>query len=110
MAVDDLEKAITFFKKAIERDNEFALAYAGAAIAYYYLDIFKADKKYTTEIGSYADKALLYDPKQAENLMAKAMFYMHKKEYEQAVPYLEKALEYNPNSTVVIRLSFRFLC
>jgi TolB-like protein/AraC-like DNA-binding protein/Tfp pilus assembly protein PilF len=98
----DLEKAILFFKKAIERDNKFALAYADAAIAFYFLDIFKADKKYTAEIGSYADKALLYDPKHTECLMAKAMFYMHKKEYELAVPYLEKALEYNPNSAVVI--------
>lgn len=99
---DDLEGAISFFKKAIDKDNKFALAYAEAAIAYFYLDAFKADKKYAKELASYADKALLYDPKHAECLLAKAMVYMHRKEHEQAVPYLEKALEYNPNSSLVI--------
>ena len=34
--------------------------------------------------------------------MAKAIAYMSKREYEAAVPYLEKALEYNPNSVAVI--------
>jgi len=98
----DLMVAIDFFNKAIELDNKFALAYAGAAVSYYYLDIYKADKKYTTEIGSYSDKAVLYDPKNAECLMAKAVYYMHRKEYELAIPYLENGLEYNPNSSDII--------
>src|SRR5690606_9177579 len=33
----DMAAAIPYFKKAIELDNEFALAYAVATIAYYYL-------------------------------------------------------------------------
>jgi tetratricopeptide (TPR) repeat protein len=37
-----------------------------------------------------------------ESLMAKAVAYMSKKQYESAVPYLEKALEYYPNSAAVI--------
>ena len=99
---ETLEKAIPLFKKAIAQDNEFALAYAEAVITYYYLDLFRTEKKYVAEIGSYADKALLYDSKSAESLVAKALFYMHKKEYELAIPYLEKALEYNPNAGLVI--------
>lgn len=98
----DLEKAIPFFKKAIELDEDFAHAYASVAFTYYYLDIFKAEKKHEAEIGSYADRALLYDAKLAESLMAKALSYIYKKEYEQALPYLEKALEYNPNSALII--------
>ncbi len=97
-----LEEAIDFFNKAIEHDNKFALAYAEAAIAFFYLDAFMEDKKYTDEIERYADKAILYDPMHAECLLAKSMVYMHRKEYEQAVPYLEKALEYNPNSAWVL--------
>jgi tetratricopeptide (TPR) repeat protein len=42
------------------------------------------------------------DSKSANSLVAKAVYYMHRKEYTQAVPYLEKALEYNPNSALVI--------
>jgi tetratricopeptide (TPR) repeat protein len=103
-----LEKAIPFFKKAIERDHEFALAYADAAITYYYLDIFHTEKKYAVEISSYADKAFLFDSKLAESLVAKALSYMYKKEYELAVPYLEKALEYNPNSGLVIHFLSEF--
>jgi TolB-like protein/AraC-like DNA-binding protein/Tfp pilus assembly protein PilF len=100
----NLELAVEFFNKAIELDNQFAEAYADAAIAYYYIDIFKADKKYTTEIGSYSDKALLYDPKNAECLMAKAVYYMQRKEHELAIPYLERGLEYNPNSSEIIAI------
>lgn len=99
---ENLEEAISYFKKAIAQDNEFALAYADAAIAYYYLDIFQEEKKYALEIDSYANKALLFDEKLAESLVAKAMVYIHKKEYESALPYLEKALEYNPNSMLAI--------
>jgi len=99
---ESLNKAVPYFEKAIERDNEFALAYADAVMTYYYLDIFQTERKYTSQISSYADKALLYDSKRAESLIAKALYYIHKKEYELAVPYLEKALEYNPNSGLVI--------
>jgi TolB-like protein/AraC-like DNA-binding protein len=95
-------KAIALYKRAIEEDDKFALAYAEIAIAYYYLDVFQADRKYVNEITYHADRALLNDPKLGESLVAKALDYMSKKEYESGVPYLEKALEYNPNSAAVI--------
>jgi TolB-like protein/AraC-like DNA-binding protein len=98
----DLRQAIVLFDKAIALDAEFASAYAYAAIAYYYLDIFRSEKKFTSEIDSYADKALLYDSKLPESLVAKAFAYIIKNEQPLAVPYLEKALEYNPNSSEVI--------
>jgi TolB-like protein/AraC-like DNA-binding protein/Tfp pilus assembly protein PilF len=99
---ENLEAALPYFKKAIAQDHEFALAYAEAAITYYYLDIFQEEKKYALEIDSYANKAILFDENLAESLVAKAMVYIHKKEYELAVPYLERALEYNPNSMLAI--------
>ena len=96
-----LQKSINLFQDAIKRDPHFAQAYAAASIAYYYLDLFQINKKYSKEISEYADKALLYDEKSAESLIAKALFFMHKKEYKEAAPYLEKALEFNPNSGIV---------
>jgi TolB-like protein/AraC-like DNA-binding protein len=95
-------KAIELFKQAIEEDPKFAVAYAEIAITYYYHDIFRAEKKYAEAISQYADKAFLYDSKLGSSLVAKALAYMSKKDYESAVPYLEKALEYNPNSAEVI--------
>jgi hypothetical protein len=64
-------KAIPLFENAITLDSKFALAYAKLAISYYYLDLYQTEKQYTEIINNYADKALLYDSKSAESLIAK---------------------------------------
>jgi TolB-like protein/AraC-like DNA-binding protein/Tfp pilus assembly protein PilF len=102
--IQGLEKAIPFFEKAIENDKQFALAYANIAISYYYLDIIQKQKQYNEQINNYADKALLYDSKSDISLIAKALYYMYNEEYRLALPHLEKALEYNPNSSAVVQL------
>jgi len=99
---EDVVGSIDYFQKAIEQDSTFAWAYADVAIAYYMLDFYKSEKKYSDSIDHYADKALLYDPQLPQSLIAKAFYYMSHAEYKQAIPYLEKALEYNPNSVLVI--------
>lgn len=102
---ENLQQALFHFNKAIELDDRFGLAYAHLVMVEYYLDIFMLDKKYSEEISVHADKAMLFDPKSGESLIAKGLSYAHKKEYKQAVLYLEKALEYNPHSSLV----FHFL-
>jgi tetratricopeptide (TPR) repeat protein len=99
---DNLLQAISFYDKATEYDPEFALAYAQKAIAYYNLDEFKIDKKYTDKLNENADKALLYDSKSDISLMSKALYYVSTFEFNLAIPHLEKALEYNPNSAGVV--------
>ena len=101
---EGLKKAIELFKKAIEQDSEFALAYANTAISYYLLEMSQKEKKHTHNINSYADKALLYDSKSAESLVAKAFYYIQTKEYKLALPHLIKALEYNPNSSLAVQM------
>ena len=101
---EGLVEAISLFEKAIEQDPQFALAYANIAFSYYYIDLFQKQKQYTELINNNADKALLYNAKSAESLIAKAVYYMHIKEYRLALPHLEKALEYNPNSSSVVNL------
>jgi len=101
---EGLDTAIPLFEKAIEEDPQFSLAYANIAISYYFLDIYQKQKQYTERINNFADKALLYDSKSAESLIAKALYYMQNGESNLALPYLEKALEYNPNSSAVIQL------
>ncbi len=93
-----LYPAIENFEKAIEEDEEFAHAHAYIAICYYYLDIFQINKQFSEKINTYADKALLLDAELPESMIAKALFYMQDKQYELAVKFLEKVLEYNPNS------------
>ncbi|MDN3204181.1 helix-turn-helix domain-containing protein [Algoriphagus sediminis] len=99
-----LQKGILLFEKAIEQDPEFSLAYAHVAISYYLLEMFRSEKQFTEKINSYADKALLLDSKSAESLTAKAFYYIQSKEFSLARPYLEKALEYNPNSALAIQM------
>jgi tetratricopeptide (TPR) repeat protein len=100
----NLKNSIVLFDEAISKDNTFALAYACAGMACYYLDLYHAEKPHLDKLGTYADKALLNDSKLAESLTAKAMYYLLRKEYKEALPYLEKGLEYNPNSTEIIGL------
>ncbi|GAA4968758.1 helix-turn-helix domain-containing protein [Algibacter aquimarinus] len=101
---EGLEEAIPLFEKAIEHDPEFALAYSKIALAYFYLDLYQAEKQYTDIINNNADKALLYDSKSDLSLIAKALYYINNQEYRYAVPHLEKALEYNPNSASVVNM------
>lgn len=100
----NLRQSIVLFDDAISKDNTFALAYACAGMACYYLDMFQAEKTYVEKLGVYADKAVLHDARLAESLMTKGMYYLIRKEYKEALPYLERALEYNPNSTEVLGL------
>jgi TolB-like protein/AraC-like DNA-binding protein/Tfp pilus assembly protein PilF len=101
---DNLKQSLMHFDEAIQHDPTFSLAYACASMACYYLDLFHADKKYTTKLSEYADKAMLYDPSLSESLTAKGMHYLIHKEYSKALPYLEKALSYNPNSSQLLGL------
>ncbi|XMO85984.1 helix-turn-helix domain-containing protein [Algibacter sp. AS12] len=103
---EGLKAAINLFEKAIEQDSEFALAYAKIAICYYYLDVNKIEKKYLDKLNEYADNSLLYDSTSELSLIAKALYYINANEFRLAIPYLEKALNYNPNaSSVVLILS-----
>ncbi|MGB5507619.1 tetratricopeptide repeat protein, partial [Robiginitalea sp.] len=101
---EGMEQAIQLFEKAIELDPQFSLAYANMTISYYFLDEYQKQKQYTEQINTYADKALLYDSRSAESLIAKALYYITIREFNLAVPHLEKALEYNPNSSAVVQI------
>ncbi|UAM98910.1 helix-turn-helix domain-containing protein [Polaribacter litorisediminis] len=101
-----LNKAILNFEKAIEKDSKYANAHAQIAICYYYLDVNKIEKKYLDKLNEFADNSLLYDSTSELSLIAKALYYINANEFRLAIPYLEKALDYNPNaSSVVLILS-----
>lgn len=99
---DNVKSSVPYFLKAVKHDDKFARSYAAIAIAYYLLDEGKAEKQYSDSINYYADKAMFFDSKLPQSLIAKALFYMTNGEYELAVPYFEKALEISPNNDVVL--------
>jgi len=99
-----LETARTYFEKAIELDDEFALAYAELSMTYTNLNSIDADRNYIDEANANADLALLNDPQLAQSLFAKALFYIYvQDEARFAIPYLEHSLRYNPNFAPAIR-------
>ena len=100
--LESLPGAISWFKKAVKHDSSFARAYADIAIAYFYLDMFRAEKLYSDSINYFADKSLTHDPELSQGLLAKGMYYMNMRDYDMAAPYLEKALEFQPNSAMVV--------
>jgi tetratricopeptide (TPR) repeat protein len=102
MSRADRLESIEYYKQAIALDPTFALAYAMMALDYYYLDLWQTTKEFTNEISLNADKAMFYEPTLGESLVAKAVDYINRREYAEAEPYLEKALEYHPNSAEVL--------
>jgi tetratricopeptide (TPR) repeat protein len=94
---ENFRESIPFFQKAVDQDPEFARAYAMLTITYYLLDEPLAEKQFTDQISYNADKAILLDAQLPQSLIAMALVYMHSEDYELAIPYFEKALEYNPN-------------
>lgn len=103
-SAEDRLQAIELFTKATEIDPGFALAYADIAMSYYLLDLNLKEKQYSEQINSYADKALLHDPKLDVALIAKAAYYLQNQQYRLALPHLEKALDYNPNSISALQM------
>ena len=101
---EGLLKSIPYFEKAIAHDSKFVRAYANIAIAYYYLDLFQSEKKYSDLVNKYAEKSMQLDATQPESLIAKALSYMNNSEYKMAAPYLEKAHELSPNSAAIINI------
>ncbi len=93
----NFDSSLFYFSKAIELDNQFARAYAARSIAYYHLDEYQEEKKYTEQINYNADQALLYDDQLPQSLIAKALYYLTVQDYDLAVSFLEKSLDYNPN-------------
>jgi class 3 adenylate cyclase/TolB-like protein len=98
---ENLLKSITYFKMAIEQDPDFARAYAAITMAYYFLDSYQIEKKYTEQINYFADQAMLNDSELPQSLIAKGLYYMSTKEYDMSVSFFEKALEFNPNYDLV---------
>ena len=95
---EDNEKAIEFYKQALNIDPKYALAIAGLSDAY----AQKVKKYWSDEV--WMDSALVYgkravrlNPKLAEAYKALASAYDGQGENELALANYEKAIELNPN-------------
>jgi len=99
---EGLEKAINYFQQAVEKDPNFALAYALMADCYY-LQVFYRYSPTPETIGNAtaaADRALLLDDSVAEGHVAMAMVQSLQKQGSQSRQSLRRALELNPNLAI----------
>ena len=96
---EGLEKAIDYFEQAVQKDPNFALAYALMADCYY-LEIFYAYNPAPNAVSNAkaaADRALLLDDSLAEAHVASAMVHSLQHQLRPAMESLRRALELNPN-------------
>lgn len=99
---DGLEKAINYFQQAVEKDSNFALAYALMADCYY-LQVFygyNPAPENTAKANAAAERALLLDDSLAEAHVARAMVRSLQKKGQLTMESLRRALELNPNLAI----------
>ncbi|OFY62491.1 MAG: hypothetical protein A2V64_01965 [Bacteroidetes bacterium RBG_13_43_22] len=96
---DALKRTIELFKKALEYDSTFALAYSGLAVASKDAGTINdyLSQNYFDSIPILAKKALYYDDKIAEAYYARALYFYITGKSEQAKEEFDKAIKYNPN-------------
>ncbi|PYI45252.1 MAG: hypothetical protein DMF11_12885 [Verrucomicrobia bacterium] len=96
----DLKRAIDYFKQAIAKDPNYALAYAGLADSYTLLSVFSAASPHDSipQARAAAKKALELDNTLAE---AHASFGRilsgYDYDFERAIAEFERAIQLNPN-------------
>jgi serine/threonine protein kinase/tetratricopeptide (TPR) repeat protein len=96
---DGLEKAINYFQQAVEKDSNFALAYALMADCYYLQVYYRYNPAPETiaNANAAAERALLLDDSVAEGHVARAMVQSLQKNGHLTMESLRRALELNPN-------------
>lgn len=96
---EDFEKAIVFFKQAIEKDPNYALAYSGLADTYTLFPEYVGSrpKEYLPQAKQAALKALELDPNLAEAhaSLGRALFYDY--DFAGGEKALKRAIELDPN-------------
>jgi tetratricopeptide (TPR) repeat protein len=99
---DGLEKAINYFQQAVEKDSNFALAYALIADCYYLQVFYRYNPAPETiaNANAAAERALFLDDSIAEGYVARAMVQSLQKKSRLTMESLRRALELNPNLAI----------
>lgn len=100
--VDNLDRAIGLFQKALEKDPVYALAYAGLGDAYSRKYDLTKDPKLIEEARQHADRALELNDKLPQVLLVAARTYGRAGQVDQAIRYLKRVLEIDPASAEAV--------
>lgn len=101
--IEDIDKAIDEYERAIDIDPNFAMAYARLAIGYFlryeYGNVEKDEIKEL--IRRNADKALFIDPTNAFAYASISRFYAIEEDLENELEAIEKAHQLSPNNPII---------
>lgn len=94
-----LQKANSMYRKALESDSAFALAYTGLADVYWssHFENEFLSVNYVDSVPILCDIALSFDNKLPEAHYLKGEYYYATGKPEEAMKEYDKAIEYNPN-------------
>jgi serine/threonine protein kinase/Tfp pilus assembly protein PilF len=98
---EDFKTAVNMFKRAIEIEPDYALAYWGLGSTYesHYVKI--RNKEDLNQALKYLEMSYELDPNLAEANLAMGWAYFYKVNNDKAYKYFKRALEINPNSATV---------
>jgi len=93
-----LKKAQQFFRKVLEQDSTFALAYTGlAAIQFWSSEKTYLSENYMDSVLILANMALAYDPQCNEAYYYRGLVYSQTSKTAEALNEIDKAIQFNPN-------------
>lgn len=97
------EMAIEQFKRAIELDPEYALAWAGLGDAYSQKNtLYGYEFAWNDSSIAAGEKAIALDPTSSEAYKALANAYNYARQYDRAFELLQKAVALNPNNAAAV--------
>ena len=96
---DELKKAIEQFQQAIDRDPNYALAYAGLADSYMLLEQYAGvpSSETASKTRAAAERALAIDDSLAEAHTSLAFHYLQSWRWEESEQEFKRAITLNPN-------------
>ena len=99
--MDGLNKAMAFYRQALQLDSTYAQAYSGIAWGYMNKYNVQANLKtnYADSMIFYANKALNYYDRLDEAFWVRGYYYDIMGNYESALKEYDKAIEINPNNS-----------
>lgn len=94
----DLEFAMQMYERAIALDSDFALAYAGLAIACgLYHEWHDKQPRWIEKGLAACERALALDPQSPEGLSARARIFYNQRKFDEAILSAQRAIERKPD-------------
>jgi serine/threonine-protein kinase len=95
---ENIDSAITVFNRALERDPNYSLAYAGLGESYWHKYEHTHDNQWLSKSTAACERANTMAPKLADGSICLGMLYNETGNYEKAQRQFQRALELNPTS------------